>query len=320
MRVVTNIDNFKVTGTVVTIGIFDGVHKGHVRILDRLRELSSAYGCESVVITLWPHPRLVLQPEIKKLNLLSTLDEKIELIRRHNIDNLVILPFTRELSETTFDKFVEGFLMKKTGVRHLVMGFNHHFGKGRGGSFARLQELSRINGFLVERLEPVILGDSRVSSSGIRLMLEEGRLQSANAALGYSYFIIGTVVKGNQLGRSIGFPTANIQPDEPHKLIPLNGVYSAGVFINDTHYPGMLNIGFRPTIASQKHEIVIEVHIFNFSGDLYDRKIRVHFYEWMRCEKKFPSLDALKEQLETDKKEVLKFFSSFNFMVNLSTD
>lgn len=320
MRVITDIDNFKGTGTVVTIGIFDGVHRGHISILNRLKELSSRYACESVVVTLWPHPRLVLQPEIKKINLLNTLEEKIELIDRHNIDNLIILPFTRELSEITFDKFLTGFLMEKTGLRHLVMGFNHHFGKGRGGSFVRLQELSRIHGFQVEKLEPVILDGSRVSSSGIRSMLEEGRLQAANAALGYSYFINGTVVRGNELGRSIGFPTANVSPDERHKLIPLNGVYSAGVIIDGVHYPGMLNIGFRPTVPGRKNEPVIEVHIFNFDGNLYGRRIKVHFYEWMRREIKFPSVDALKEQLKTDKNEVLRFFGSFNFKVNLLPD
>jgi len=303
---------------VVTIGIFDGVHMGHVKILGRIRELSSAYKCESVVVTLWPHPRTVLQPGIRKMNLLSTLDEKIELISRQNIDNLIILPFTKEFSEITFDSFVTEFLVKPIGVKHLVMGFNHHFGKDREGSYQKLQKLALENGFTVERLDPVIINETKVSSSGIRSMLEEGRIQAANTALGYSYFIDGTVVNGSEIGRKIGFPTANIEPDDVHKLIPMTGVYAAGVLIGGQQFKGMLNIGFRPTFTSQKHDPVVEVNIFDFNQSIYGSKIRVYFHEWMRCEKKFNSVDALKEQLETDKKEVLKFFASFK--VNLPRD
>ncbi|MBN2482373.1 MAG: bifunctional riboflavin kinase/FAD synthetase [Bacteroidales bacterium] len=309
MRIYNDISGFKGINPVATIGIFDGVHKGHVKILRRIRELASNNHGETVVITLWPHPRTVFHPESGSPGLLTTLDEKIELIAAHEMDNLIILPFTEDLSNLPFDIFIKDYLVNMVGVKYLVTGFNHHFGKDRKGSYENLKKIAGKYGILTERMEPVIVQENRVSSSGIRYMIGEGRIKAANEALGYNYFINGTVIKGNQMGHQLGFPTANIRPNEPYKLIPLNGVYAVTVSISGKLYQGMMNIGIRPTIVMQKHEQTIEVHIFNFDVEIYDQEIQVQFHEWMRCERKFSSLEELKEQLETDKKEVLKVFN-----------
>lgn len=310
LKIYQDIHSFKRINPVVTIGIFDGVHRGHVEILRRIKKLAVKYHSEHVVITLWPHPRTILQPEYKKMRLLTTLDEKTELIAGHAIQNLIILPFTKELSNIPFDVFIRDYLVNTVGVKHLVIGFNHHFGKDRKGSYDTLQKTVKEYGFLAEKVRPVIVNENRVSSSGIRHMIEEGRIKAANDALGYKYFLNGTVTKGNQMGHKLGFPTANIRPSESYKLLPLNGVYAVKVSLNGKMYKGMLNIGVRPTIITHKHEQTVEVHIFNFEADIYGQSIQVQFYEWMRCEKKFNSLDELKEQLETDKREVLKLFST----------
>ncbi|MBN1159170.1 MAG: bifunctional riboflavin kinase/FAD synthetase [Bacteroidales bacterium] len=309
MRIYNDISGFRGDHPVATIGIFDGVHRGHVKILRRLKELASTYHSETVVITLWPHPRTVLNPGSGRFGLLTTLDEKVELIAAHEMDNLVILPFTKELSNLPFNAFIRDYLVQKVHVKHLVTGYNHHFGKDRKGSYENLKKISRKYGFLTERMGPVIVQENRVSSSGIRHMIEEGRIKTANEALGYKYFINGTVIRGNRMGHQLGFPTANIKPGESGKLIPLNGVYAATTRIHGKLYRGMLNIGIRPTIAMQRHEQTIEVHIFDFEADIYDQPIQVQFHEWMRCERKFSTLEELKEQLETDKKEVLKHFN-----------
>jgi riboflavin kinase/FMN adenylyltransferase len=274
--------------------------------------LSTAYNGESVVVTLWPHPRFVLQPENNDLKLLTSLDEKTNLIEKQGIDNLLILPFTTQLANIPYDQFVSDYLVSRIGAKHVVVGFNHHFGKDRKGTYENLQKSAREHGIMSERLDPVIINTSRVSSSGIRHMIEEGRITAANDALGYAYFINGIVVKGNRLGKKLGFPTANIQLIEPNKLLPRNGVYAVRVKVLNRELKGMLNIGIRPTIPSQKHDRTIEVNIFDFDGDLYNKPIHVSFLEWLRCEKKFSSLQELKEQLIIDKKEITKLFETFS--------
>jgi riboflavin kinase/FMN adenylyltransferase len=299
------------SNTVVTIGIFDGVHRGHVEILKRLKTLASAYKGESVVITLWPHPRFVLQPENTELRLLATLEEKIALIEKQDIDNLIILPFDLNMANIEYDQFVSDYIVGHIGAKHVVVGFNHHFGKDRKGTFENLQKSAREHGIQAERLNQVIIDDLRVSSSGIRHMIEEGRINTANKALGYPYFITGKVVEGNKLGRTLGFPTANIELTEPKKLLPRNGVYAVLVKTNNIVYQGMLSVGIRPTIHMPKHERVVEVNLFDFEGDLYNQPIKVAFIEWLRCEKKFETLQELKEQIIIDKDEVLKIFHNF---------
>jgi riboflavin kinase / FMN adenylyltransferase len=312
LRVFKDISRFHAINPVVTIGIFDGVHRGHVEILNRVKALAASYGGESVVITLWPHPRFVLQPENNDLRLLASLDEKIGLIEKHSIDNLIILPFDTRLANITYDRFVSDFIVGGIGARHIVVGFNHHFGKDRKGTFDNLQKSAREHGILAERLDQVIIHNMRVSSSGIRHMIEEGRITAANEALGYPYFINGTVVEGLKLGRTIGYPTANIQVTEPRKMLPRNGVYAVLVRVNHAVYKGMLNIGIRPTVTMPKHERTIEVHLFDYEGNLYDQPIKVAFLEWLRCERKFDSLQELKEQIHIDKDEVLKIFTTFS--------
>ncbi len=312
MRVFKDISGFQASNPVVTIGIFDGVHHGHVEILNRVKALAASYSGESVVITLWPHPRFVLQPENNDLRLLASLDEKISLIEKQSIDNLIILPFDTRMANITYDRFLSDFIVGGIGARHIVVGFNHHFGKDRKGTFENLQKCAREHGILAERLDQVIIHNMRVSSSGIRHMIAEGRITAANEALGYPYFINGTVVEGIKLGRTIGYPTANILLSEPRKLLPRNGVYAVLVRVNGKVLKGMLNIGIRPTLAMPKHERTIEVHLFDFQGDLYDQSIKVAFLEWLRCERKFESLQELKEQINIDKDEVIKIFKTFS--------
>lgn len=310
MKIFNNIKEITASNPVVTIGIFDGVHLGHVEILKRIRKLAKIYKGESVVVTLWPHPRFVLQPDNTELKLLTSLDEKINLIGNQGIDKLLILPFTAQLAGIPYDRFVGDYLVGQIGARHVVVGFNHHFGKDRKGTFENLLKSARKYKILAERLDPVIIDDVRLSSSGIRHMIEEGRITAANKALGYPYFITGTVVGGKKLGRTIGFPTANVRPLEPNKLIPHNGVYAVKVIVDNRKFMGMLNIGYRPTVESEKHERTIEVNIFDFNSDIYGKDIQIAFVEWLRSEVRFNSLRELRDQIVIDKMEVLKLFKT----------
>jgi riboflavin kinase/FMN adenylyltransferase len=311
LNIFNNISEISSANPVATIGIFDGVHKGHIEILKRIRQLARSERVKSLVITLWPHPRFVLNPGNTDLKLLTSLEEKIKLIDEQGIDNLFILPFTKEFSNIPFESFISDYLIGKLGVRHLVVGYNHHFGKDRKGTFENLQKVAAIYQMKVEKVDPVIIEQRRISSSGIRHMLEEGRIMAANEGLGYHYFINGIVVKGNRMGRELGFPTANIQLTEPVKLLPRNGVYAVRARIDNRNLKGMLNIGVRPTIHSSKNERVTEVHLFRFNGNIYNKSVQVSFLEWLRCEKKFDSIHELKEQLLIDKEEVLKLFRTF---------
>lgn len=308
MKIFNDISQFNATNSVVTIGIFDGVHRGHVEILKRIKDLASSYHGASVVITLWPHPRFVLQPDNDDLKLLASLNEKITLIERHGIDNLIILPFTRQLANMSYDAFVHDYIVGAIKARHIVVGFNHHFGKDRKGSFENLSVIAGELGIKAERLPQVIIDDLNISSSEIRHMLEEGQIESANKALGYSYFITGIVTRGNQIGRQLGYPTANIQPEETKKLLPRNGVYAVHIELNKKLYEGMLSIGIRPTIELERHDRVIEVHIFDFNENIYDHEITVIFHQWVRNEVKFPTLQELKKQMDQDKSDILQYF------------
>jgi len=308
LRVFKNILDFNIKKPVATIGIFDGVHLAHLELIKRVRQLAEQYNSESLVITLWPHPRLVLKEKYSELRLLTTLDEKIEIIERYGVENLLILPFTLEFANIPFDSFINEYLIERVSARHLVVGFNHHFGKDRKGSFESLRNIASEHGVVAEKLEPVFVNDCMVSSSCIRNMLTEGRIKAANDAMGYRYFIKGEVVHGDHIGRKLGYPTANIMPGEKHKLIPLNGVYAVEAMVRGKTYKGMLNIGVRPTITEQNHNRTIEVHIFNFNENIYGEQVKLTFYEWMRYEKKFRSVEDLTEQLKLDERGVLSYF------------
>lgn len=302
------INEAKINNPVATIGFFDGVHLGHSKILKRLLERSEQNNGESVIITLWPHPRIVLSEHFNDRFLITTLDEKISILEKEGIAHLVILPFTKELSQTHYKDFVQNTLKSKLNINHLVMGRNHHFGRNREGNYESLKSISPGLNIHVEKVEPVYLKTVQISSSIIRDSIQNGLIEDANRFLGYAFFYEGMVIEGEKLGRKIGFPTANISIKEPYKILPKNGVYAVRVEIDDQELYGMLNIGLRPTVHKQS-DISVEVHIFNFNRDLYNRKVRINFIKRIRDEQKFNGIDQLKTQLEQDKSDITGFFN-----------
>ncbi|PRY40139.1 riboflavin kinase/FMN adenylyltransferase [Spirosoma oryzae] len=283
---------------VVTSGTFDGVHRGHQTILARLTEVARASGGESVLITYWPHPRTVLSNDSMDLKLLTTLDEKIDLLEQAGVDHLVVIPFTRAFSELSSAEYIRQVLIDKIGTRKLVIGYDHRFGRDREGGFDYIQAHQNEYGFGVEEIPRQDIEAVGVSSSRIRAALDAGQIDIANRLLGRPYSLSGTVVKGRQLGRTIGFPTANLQVDDPVKLIPANGVYAVDVLYAGQKFSGMLNIGFRPTVAGT-HQ-TIETYIFDFDKDIYGEHLTLQFRAFLRPEQKFDGLSALVSQLKQD--------------------
>jgi riboflavin kinase/FMN adenylyltransferase len=308
LKVCNDISLFRSHNSVATIGIFDGVHTGHQLIIKRLKDLASTYGSETVVITLWPHPRFVLQPDNNELRLLTTLEERIGIIRNHGIDHLLIIPFTREFAQTTYEEFIRVYLVEKVKAHHVVVGYNHHFGKDRQGTFESLLQSSSQYGFSAERMNPVVINNSDVSSSAIRRNISLGNMVFSNEALGYKYFIQGEVIAGNRMGRKLGYPTANIAINDAKKLVPRNGVYAVDVQLDGQLFKGMANIGVRPTIEDQVHSQTLEVHIFNFEENIYGKSIIVFFKDRIRNEIKFASVNDLIKQLDEDKKQIMARF------------
>lgn len=301
MKIYEGLDGFQpVSNAVVTSGTFDGVHLGHQKIIQRIREIARAVQGETVLITFWPHPRLVLYPTEHHLRLLSTFEEKANLLRQFGIDHLVTIPFTQEFSQLTSREFIEKVLVEKIQTKKLVIGYDHRFGKNREGSFEYLQEHCGEFGFDLEEISRQDVDDIGVSSTKIRKALESGDIKTANNYLGRSYELNGLVVKGQQIGRSIGFPTANIHIPNDYKLIPHDGVYAVEAKVDGQLYKAMLNIGNRPTVDGSKK--TVEAHLFDFQGDLYNKLITVYFREFIREERKFESLEALKNQLIRDQK------------------
>ncbi|CCH53285.1 riboflavin biosynthesis protein RibF [Fibrisoma limi BUZ 3] len=286
---------------VVTSGTFDGVHLGHQTILARLVEITRANGGESVVLTYWPHPRTVVSNDSQNLRLLSTLDEKIDLLEQAGVDHLVVIPFTRSFSQLTSEEFIRQILLDAIGTKKLVIGYDHRFGRDRQGGFDYIQQHQDEYGFEVEEIPRQDIDAVGVSSSKIRAALNEGNILAANLFLGRPYNLTGTIVKGQQLGRTIGYPTANMQVDDPVKLIPANGVYAVDVRHNGQTYGGMLNIGFRPTVAGT-HQ-TIETYIFDFNRDIYGEHMTLLFREFLRPEEKFDGLPALIAQLKRDEEQ-----------------
>ncbi|MGL5889645.1 MAG: bifunctional riboflavin kinase/FAD synthetase [Bacteroidia bacterium] len=283
----------------VTTGTFDGVHCGHRQIISRLRETARKTGGETVLLTFFPHPRMVLFPDQHQL-LLNTQEEKKHLLEQAGIDHLIIHPFTREFSMLSSKEFIEQILVNKFNTKKLVIGYDHHFGRNREGSFDHLREFGPVYGFDVEEIPAHEVEHEKVSSTRIRAALNSGDVRTAANYLGYRYQLSGTVVKGRQLGRTIGFPTANLQPDDAYKLIPADGVYAVFVKRGNETFGGMLNIGVRPTVDHGLSR-TIEVHLLGFTGDLYGETLHVRFAERLRDEQKFDSIDALRAQLNTDR-------------------
>jgi riboflavin kinase/FMN adenylyltransferase len=309
LKIFNDIENFNARNPVVSIGIFDGVHVGHKKIIDRLNELAVQYNGESVLVTLWPHPKEILKPENNNSLLLTTKKEKELLLDKSGIDNLIILPFTREFSQLTFQEFTRHYLIDKIKVKHIVIGYNHYFGKDRKGNFEYLSNISKEYGFTVEQLSPVIIQKSYVSSSIIRKNLEKGNIEAANKFLGYNYFINGKIIVGEKIGRRLGFPTANIELDDSHKLLPKNGVYAVKARLDERGYKGMLYIGTSPTIKSSYYNKKIEVHLLDFKGEIYKKEICVDFIARIRAEKKFESEKELINQINSDKYKILSILS-----------
>ena len=301
MKVTYGLNNFKtISCAVATTGTFDGVHLGHRKILNQLVAKAKKVGGESVLLTFSPHPRIVLQPDVE-LELLSSENEKISLLEKTGIDHLIIHPFTREFSRTQSLDFVREFLVNKIGVKHLVIGYDHHFGRNREGSFDHLKEFGPIYGFEVEEIAAFDIDQVNVSSTKIRNALAEGNIDLANMYLGAPYSISGRVIKGNQIGRTIGFPTANIECDFMQKLLPADGVYAGKLHVNGHTYNAMANLGSRPTIGSKQRKL--EVHCIGTDIQLYESEVRFELFKFLRDIEEFANLEALKKQLEVDKKE-----------------
>ena len=285
----------------VTIGTFDGVHLGHREVISELKRISILSGGESVIFTFEPHPRIIIAPSEDSLRLLSTKDEKIALIEKLGIDHLVIFPFTSQFSKLTYNEFVTDILVGKMKISTLVVGYDHRFGQGRKGDFHSLELLSNALHFKVEELSELLVEGKVVSSTKIRLALTSGDIMKANHFLGYRYLLSGKVIEGKQLGRKLGFPTANIETMDDHKLIPGDGVYAVFVQSSGIIYKGMLNIGIRPTVNYNADHKSIEVHIFDFESDIYNSQITLYFVSKIRDEQKFAGIAQLREQLVKDK-------------------
>ena len=309
MKLYTSLKSFKAKKPVVTIGTFDGVHLGHQKVILQLKDFAKKHRGESVIFTFYPHPRLVTSPDKTDLRLLTTLKEKTELFEKFGIDHLVVYPFNKEFSELSYSSFVKQILIEKMNTHCLVIGFDHKFGKNREGGFEYLKKSAEELNFEVEKLDALLIDEQNVSSTKIREALESGNIKKANLYLGYEFKLHGTVISGKQIGRKLGFPTANIETSDKYKIIPGNGVYAVKVIADGKNYFGMLNIGSRPTFNNNADNRSIEVHIFDFSGDIYKQEITLVFVDKIRDEQKFEGVEMLVEQLKKDKIKALKVLS-----------
>lgn len=302
-------ENLKLRNPVVTMGIFDGVHKGHRALLDFLVLRARDLKRESVVLTFSPHPRLVLEQNPGNLSFLTSIEEKKILLAKANIDHLVIIEFNKVFSNISACDFVNDILVGKIGTKHLIIGYNHHFGRKGEGDLNTIKQCAESLDFIVEQVTAFKSEEVTISSSLIREALLTGKLDEANKWLGYFYSLKGNVIKGRQIGRSIGFPTANIEPDYPFKLIPSNGVYAVEVELDGKIFPGMMNIGTNPTVNDDNSARSIEVHILDFNQDIYDKEIIVIFRKRLRDEIKFKSTMQLTEQMKLDKEQTLQLLT-----------
>ncbi|MCT4646736.1 MAG: bifunctional riboflavin kinase/FAD synthetase [Carboxylicivirga sp.] len=304
MKVHTDLQKFEAIRPVITIGMFDGVHSGHRVLLKRLTDKAKEAGGESVVITFWPHPRMVLKQDEDKLRFLTSPEERTKLFGQLGIDHLVLIPFSLELSNLTAKEFIQQILIDKLNIHHLMVGYNHRFGKGRRHSFEEYQAFAREYNFTISLVEAVLTDGMQTSSTDIRNYLLNGNMKAANRILGYQYMVSGRVVGGQQLGRRIGYPTANIEVEEPHKLIPPDGVYAVKIRVEGKLYGGMLNIGYRPTVNHNVDHRSLEVHIFDFKRDIYSEEVEIEFIQRVRDEQKFSNVEELKAQLKKDEESI----------------
>lgn len=289
---------------VITTGTFDGVHKGHLKIINQVKNQAAEIKGESVLITFFPHPRLVLALKDKEpVKLLTTFEEKMELLARTGVDHVVVVPFTEDFSRIEANDYIEEFLVKKLNARCIITGYDHHFGKDRKGDFLLLQDFGKRFHFNVKEIPEYVLQEVIISSTRIRKALNEGDIKTANECLGYDFFMEGKVVNGNKIGRTLNFPTANIEIANKNKLVPRYGIYIVGISKIQSEedqqiYPAMMSIGIRPTLADNRE--TIEAHIFDFHKELYGQTLRVHFKQYIRPELKFDNLEQLKEKMMED--------------------
>jgi riboflavin kinase / FMN adenylyltransferase len=309
MKVFTEAEEIKNNkNAVVTVGSFDGLHLGHIKILNKVNELAKSSNCSSAVVTFDPHPRYVLSQNYE-MKILTSLDEKKEIFEKLGIDNLMVINFTKDFSQLTSDEFIKKFILQKIGASHMVIGHDHKFGKDRLGDEQKLREVGKQYNFDVTAVAPENLNDEIISSTKVRRALVEGDVEKAEHLLGRKYSITGAIVLGAQRGRVLGFPTANTKLFEDEKAVPANGVYVVDCFLDYRKYFGIMNIGYRPTFEN-KHELVLETHILNFSGDIYGKTLKIEFLKRLRDEKKFESRDALIHQIEYDKNVAQRIINS----------
>ncbi|SNR54209.1 bifunctional riboflavin kinase/FAD synthetase [Lutibacter flavus] len=307
MKIFTNLDNYKSTNkTFVTIGTFDGVHIGHQKVIKKLINSAKKNKKSSVLLTFFPHPRMVLQKDLD-IKLINTIEERTKLLDKLGLDILVIHPFSKEFAKLSALDFVRNILVNILNISKLVIGYDHHFGKNREGNFEQLQDYGRTYNFKVKKISQQDISNIAVSSTKIRKAVENGEITKANTYLGYNFMLNGKVVKGKNLGEKIGFPTANLFIKETYKLLPKTGAYVVKSIIDNKTVFGMMNIGFRPTVSGKSQ--TIEIHFFDFDEDLYTKNIQVEVLTFLRDEEKFESISELKNQLGNDKQKSLDFIS-----------
>ncbi|WP_179337269.1 bifunctional riboflavin kinase/FAD synthetase [Winogradskyella ludwigii] len=294
---------------VTTIGTFDGIHIGHQKILKQVVALAKKQGYVPVVLTLFPHPRMVLQKD-DSIRLLNTIEERIELLKSHGIKEVIVKKFTKDFANLSAKDYVKQILLDELNTKNIVIGYDHHFGKNRSANINDLKAFADLYNFNVEEISAQDLKDVTVSSTKIRTALNQGEVDLANSYLGYNFFITGTVIKGKGLGRTIDFPTANINVTAAYKLIPSDGVYVVKSKIDNKTVFGMMNIGTNPTVNGKKRSI--EVHFFNFNQDIYDSELKIEFLKRLRSEQKFENLEALKAQLKKDMTNAHSYIKTLN--------
>jgi riboflavin kinase / FMN adenylyltransferase len=319
MKIYRSLDDFSpVENAVVTIGTFDGVHIGHQKILAHLKEAAHKINGETILLTFFPHPRLIINPDDDSLRLINDIEEKVSQLSKVGIDHLIIIPFSRDFSNQTPEEYISNVLVGKLGTKKIVIGYDHHFGKDRKGSMGDLEQFASIFDYSVDEIPEQDINDIAVSSTRVREALIKGDIRTANLYLGYPFELTGTVIRGDQIGRTIGFPTANLQVHEPHKLIPAYGIYAVEVYIYNhiqnittgeykeespvSIAKGMGYIGTRPTVDGMNR--AIEISLFDFDQDIYGKTIRVKFLHFIRHDERFDSLEEMKAQIKADEVEI----------------
>jgi len=311
MQVFNSIKDLKKNkNTVLTLGTFDGIHPGHLKIIDKLVDCSKEKGCRNVVITFHPHPRTVLSSG-NDVKMLTTQEERKDLLEKHGVDNFLTINFTKEFASLTAEQFIYDYLINGIGVSEIVLGHDHHFGKGRSGNVDLLKTIGAKENFIVTTVDAFYINDEIVSSTKIRNALIDGDLKKANILLGRNYSFSGTVIGGDKRGRELGYPTANIKLSSQEKLLPAIGIYAVRVLLNNEKHIGLLSIGKRPTFYNAG-ELVTEVYIYNFDREIYDEVVTIELVERLRGEEKFNSANDLINQMDKDKENGLKIFNELN--------